>query len=738
MVSKSSSARRQSLTGALCRLLFSTILLSICLCGSPSAQSEIKISGRVIDSLSGAPVSGGTVTIDGFGRIAVSDINGEFQFNDLPSGEYLLNARRIGYKQPQSIKVSVESYSTASLTIRLTPVPVEVEGQIVSGKDNPPISIDRQGNITIVEISSNSAFSIDDLPSRLPEIEIVEYGAQKLLRIRGSDLNSAEIMLNGRRINSVLSSKGDISSIPFGSVSKIEIVKGGDYRSKGLAGSVNFITSEPGENLKIATGAERGSFDREAYSIKMEGLNFLNTGLNVDTEKIFDRGNFEFTDPRDSAQARENNYFHDDKFFGSLLHKYDHTSVKFTARLFRRKAGSPGPVFQATPDAVFDIFERDLALKLSKKFDENSGLIMSGGITGRKIEYISPRTISNFIPYNSKFIETARDVKTIYQYKGNIDFDISGQLRYESLDGKDRIRPDASFGSHSRLTNSIQGGFLFHLPASAALKNLSHITAGYRREGGEGGDFDAPSVTLRSVFDVFASPGLDISYSRSRRLPDLTDLYWKEDVFAEPNPDLKSEVSDGYEIGFDIDIKGTIPTNFRAARHYREYNDLIIWRRWAGNKFKPVNLSKAEISGWELSFESAPFSGPVTIFWSASFSRPLNKEAEINHHDKFLTFRPIGTQTAGLRFSKYGIETKFTARHLGRRYQTEENTKSLPPVDLLDLHFGYSSNIRRIGYTLGAEILNMSNKQYEILDRQPERPREYRIKLKLENNGGLL
>ena len=738
MASEVSSARRQLLTGALCRLLFSTIIIIICFYNYLLAQSEIKISGKVVDSVSGAPVSGAAVSIVDYGKTSFCDLNGEFRFNDIPSGEYSLSARRIGYKPSEKIEISVESYSTTSLTIELTPFPVEVGGQIISVSRTEPVLITRQGNITTVEISGSEAFSIDDLQLRLPEIEIVEYGAQKFLRMRGSDLNSVEIKLNGRKTNSILSSKGDISSIPMGSVSKIEIIKGGRHDSKGLAGSVNFVTSDHRENLQVATGTERGSFDREVYTVRLSGLNFLNTFFSIDTENIFDRGDFSFSDPRDSIQSRENNYYHDRKFFGVIKHKYDRSSLEFTARLFNRNSGSPGPVFQITPDAGSDIFERELVLKFSRDLNPNSGIIFTGGMTNRAIEYDSPRTVFNFIAYNSTFKEAGRDFKAGYQYKGKFDFDISGELRYESLDGEDHLRPEASFGFHSRLTNSVQGGITYHFPQFREIKNISAMTFGYRREGGDGGDFDAPSMTFRTGFDIFARPGFDISYSRSRRLPDMADIFWKEDVFAEPNPDLKSEVSEGYEIGFDIDIEGTVPAKLRIARHYREYDDLIIWRRWAGNKFKPVNLSRAEISGWEFSFEGTPFSGPVTVFWSASFNRPLNKETEVNHHNKFLTFRPIGTQTAGIQFARYGIDLKLTGRHLGKRYQTEENTKSLPPVDLLDLHTGYSGNLGKIGFSAAFDVLNIGDRQYEVLDRQPERPREYRVSLKIRNIGGLL
>lgn len=738
MISKSSSARRQLLIRALCRYLFSAVFIVIFSNHSLFAQSEIKIAGKVIDGVSGAPVSGAAVSMADYGKSTVTDINGEFRFNDLPSGNYYLKASRIGYMPLGAVELIVNRYSTASITIELTPVPLEVQGQVVSSERPPPFLVTRQGNITVVEVNGDGSASIDELPLQLPEIEIVESGPRKFLRIRGADLNATEIKLNGRTVNSVLSSRGDISAIPFGAVSRIEITTGGNYDSRGLAGSVNFITSPNSENQIISARAEKGSFDREGYSARVSGIEFLKTVLSLDSENLFDRGDFSFTDPRDSTQLRENNYYHDRKLFGVLRHRYGKSSLRFSARFFRRSSGSPGPIFQVTPQAHSIMNEGELMLEISRDIGSYNRISLTSGITNRDIEYNSPRTLYNFIAYNSAFRESSRDIEARYQYKGSLDLDFAGVLRYESLEGEDLIRPDASFGLHSRTTNSVQGGITYRLPQFGGIRNISAATFGYRREGGDGGDFDAPSITFRSGFDIFANPGFDISYSRSRRLPDMTDLFWKEDVFAAPNPDLRPEISDGYEIGADLEFKGVLPTKSRAVRHNRDYEDLIIWRRWAGDKFKPVNLSKAKIGGWEFSLESIPFSGPVTIFWTGSFNKPLNKESEINHYDKYLTFRPIGTQSAGIQFALNGFEIKLTGRHIGARYQTEENTKSLPPVDLVDMRLEYSRSLGKIGITTGFDILNMGDKHYQILDRQPERPREYRLNLKLRNNGGIL
>ena len=54
------------------------------------AQTDIKISGQIIDLRSGAPVAGATVTIDGIGRAGSSDQSGRFVFAGIPSGHYVV------------------------------------------------------------------------------------------------------------------------------------------------------------------------------------------------------------------------------------------------------------------------------------------------------------------------------------------------------------------------------------------------------------------------------------------------------------------------------------------------------------------------------------------------------------------------------------------------------------------------------------------------------------------------
>jgi|GEM_PF-2785901 len=735
MFTKDFPAGRLITIDAPCRLFIAIIFIIVCLIpfGNLSAQSEIKISGQVKDVATGAPIPGAAVSLEGTGKYAVSDAMGRFYFVDLLSGDYSVKAERIGYVQNTPVTASPGDAYSIFVNIGMSRVPVYVEGQTVTGAGGGGYKIVRSAGITTVEIPASGIRSIGEFTEQVPEVELVESGPRKFLRIRGAGLNATTVMLDGRAINSVLDSRGDISVIPLGSVVKVEIAAGG-HRAGGLAGSVNFITDAYKRN-STSIASERGSFGREIYSIGTGYRSMRNLGLTIEARSEFFRGDFTFTDPRDSMQSRINNYDRAQKLFGALAYTWNGRSLRLNCRFFKRKAGVPGPIFQPTPEASSGSEEYEAYSRFEMKSAKRAVFDIAGGITRRHAEFDSPRTPTNFIPYKSRFDEQSRDIKFGLGSTGKVDLDANLSLRYESLDGKDLLRPSSSFGFRSRAINTISAGMVYHFLGVLAAAESSAIAFGYRNEWGKQGDYSMPSAALRMNFGLPFNPGVDLSFSRGRRLPDLTDLYWKEDVFATPNPELNPERSENFQLGADLKGYPAGPFSLRATRYINRYKDLIIWRKWAGDKFKPVNVSKAEIDGWEFAFEADPFSGPLTLNWTASFSRPLNREEEQSHRGKYLTFRPIDVQTAIARLTYKNFDLKFKSRHIGKRYTTEENTKSLPAVDLLDFNFEYKFKIKSTVTTVGLGITNIGNIQYEILDRQPEKPREYRAIIEFTPKG---
>jgi outer membrane receptor protein involved in Fe transport len=591
--------------------------------------------------------------------------------------------------------------------------------------------IERIGNTTRIFINQGGLKAIEDLLKAVPELELVGAGRQRSLRIRNSQSSGVIVMLDGRIQNSALTSTGDLAFVPLASVASVEVVRGGNYETSGLAGSVNFITDISVSGSRIALLTERGSFGRELYKANLLTRSEPGFLAGIEFGSEFSRNDFSYEDPRGQTQVRENNDSRGRRVFAQAGFSNRKFDLKLKGRYFERRSGIPGPVFQYTPQASARDFEREAYLVARQALGTAVEININGGVLSRTITYNSPSTQTSFIPYATRFLESARDVRIEVNRAGAISLGSSVSIRQESLDGADFIRPDASFGHHSRGTITAGLGSQIAIPAIRRFSRSSSANFGIRAERVGDNTFWGPSIGSRLNFDIPGRPSLDLAFFRSQRLPGLTDLYWKEDVFATPNPELRPEKSAGYEIGFELQPIPRWQSSIRLGRFETRYDDIIVWRRWGGDKFKPINLSAATIDGWEASFAIRPFAGPLKATWSGSFLNPRNREENTVYFDKYLTFRPIGSQRAEIELKTGRVTASLSGRHIGKRYMTEENTKSLPSVDIFDISLEYSLGFRAFEAKLYIEILNVGDKEYSILERMPERPRELGARIEI-------
>ena len=72
-------------------------LAAVCCTTQLLAQSGVPLAGRLLNSLTGEPIAGATVTIDELRRETTSAADGRFTFDNVPPGTYHLSVRGSGY-----------------------------------------------------------------------------------------------------------------------------------------------------------------------------------------------------------------------------------------------------------------------------------------------------------------------------------------------------------------------------------------------------------------------------------------------------------------------------------------------------------------------------------------------------------------------------------------------------------------------------------------------------------------
>jgi iron complex outermembrane recepter protein len=205
------------------------------------------LSGRVTDS-DGAPVPSAAVLISELHRVATSGADGTFLLADVPSGEYTIIVRHVGFA-PFAREVTVHGPATLTVTLRRTAIWVE------------PVTITatRAPSAAFGSALSAAALSEDGLRrdesvslahslARLPGVNALTTGAQigKPV-IRG--LTGARVLVlgNGNRLEDYSWSDEDGPSVDARLAQRVELIRGPAsvlYGSDALGGVVNVIPAE--------------------------------------------------------------------------------------------------------------------------------------------------------------------------------------------------------------------------------------------------------------------------------------------------------------------------------------------------------------------------------------------------------------------------------------------------------------------------------------------------------------
>lgn len=130
-------ARRRGPEPSRRRLRTAACVLALLLPAVPAPAQQPgagDVSGRVVGADTGRPVEAVGVTLVDLDRRTVTSGEGRFLFGDVPAGTHTLRVRHLGFASEER-EIEVRDGLDLSLTVRLTPEPVELE-PLVAGVES--------------------------------------------------------------------------------------------------------------------------------------------------------------------------------------------------------------------------------------------------------------------------------------------------------------------------------------------------------------------------------------------------------------------------------------------------------------------------------------------------------------------------------------------------------------------------------------------------------------------------
>ncbi|MBU2493798.1 MAG: TonB-dependent receptor [Bacteroidetes bacterium] len=222
------------------KVLFLIVLISTVSFGGTTG----KISGTIIDNITGEALIGANIIIMGTNYGASTDIDGSYFIINIPPGTYDIKASTIGYSSVTITGVRVSVDQTTKIDFKLEEVSIEIESVVVSA-ERPIIQKDLTSTEAKVSGEQISMLPLEDIASVVNLQAGVVDG-----HFRGGRSNEVKYLVDGISVNDAYSGESSLNA-EINSIEEVQVLTGtfnAEY-GEALSGIVNQVTKVAGEKL---------------------------------------------------------------------------------------------------------------------------------------------------------------------------------------------------------------------------------------------------------------------------------------------------------------------------------------------------------------------------------------------------------------------------------------------------------------------------------------------------------
>ena len=685
------------------------------------------ISGYVKDSISSNPLLGVNLTIESKG--AVTDANGFFRINNLPSGNHILSITCIGYKK-QKKTVTTSEERTNPIEIKLSKDEVYLDEVVVSATRTENRISQIPGRINMIssdKLSLIAAQNIDEYLQLLPGVQVSRsfgiFSTKSSVTMRGLSGNEQArtlVLLDGIPVNKADGGSVNWNLISTADVERIEVVKGPGsalYGGNAMGGIINVITSKQKKPFQGIVSVDYGTYNTKSLRVNLGGKlgSDISKGFYWNSNASYCKSDGYIT----QSEADQNinpfivksnvdekvinfktGYMKAQKFnaeidfslydgirgTGEKVYQPNGNQTEYqTYQLRTNLNGTVGKVMWNT--SLFFLNEDYKKVNESQKDDYTWYNVLSvrrdlGFLSGVNYTKGNHSLTSGFDIRNGQV-----DASDIY-YTSTDKVDNNGKMNFYGTYLQDEISLPKSFkllfGLRYDFAQYYDGSFIINSPSAETTFLNQYQFSGLKDK--KWGAF-SPRVSLQyRPSDNFRVYG---GYSRGFRPSVLDDLCRTGRVkggLKVANPNLKPEYLNNVEIGTDYSpIKNL---KLSASTYYSKGTDFLYYVSTGdsidlGFGDRPImirsNISNVKIYGAEFDF-SYSFNPSISVFGNYAYSNakitgytPMYTSDPTNLKGKFLTDVPQHSFAAGTFVRSKLVNAGLTCKYNGTMYVNDQN-----------------------------------------------------------------
>lgn len=791
-----------------------TFLLSFLLLNTISAQETGVLKGKVADDASKEYLPGATIrVVNNLSKGTVSDLDGNYSMV-LDTGYHQLFCVFVGSLN-DTFSVHIQANAITEKNINLLSATKFLETIVVSsGKFDQKLE-EMTVSMEVIKpnlINNKNTTSVETALEQVPGLTIIDNDPQ----IRGGSGftfgvgSRVAIVVDGIPLLSGDAGRPEWSYIPVENIEQIEIIKGASsvlYGSSALSGVINVRSAYPREKPKTIINYSVGNYSLPKkpavnwYNESIPGftnLNFLHSRIVKKNLDFVIGGNFNIDQgyigpppPQDTVPAYAQSVVGEIPTFsnkdmqevrGRLNFNLRYRSKKITGLNFGINGNgmlnktnmvlawsddSLG-LYKGYPGAVF--LQNQVLFNIDPFIKFNKGNGISHSLVSRI--FYSDNKISNNQSNSGTLYYGEYQLQRIFK---NLDFTFTGGVVGSVSNSKAQLY--ISSGSPNNKIVNASG----YAQIDKKFWNILNISGGFRYEYFKMNDFNsvvAPIYRAGASLQVLKATYVRASYGQGFRYPTITERYisTKAGLFGVfPNPDLKPETSNNFEIGLKQGFKfGGIMGYLDIAGFYQRYENTIeyLFGQWQPSiallGFKFVNTGNSQVRGVDMSMVVSSdeknkkfgvtallgytYVEPITLTPDSVYAtdsafggagKPLTyKNSSMDTTDNILKYRfkHLVKGDVEFRIYKFGIGASYRfyskMQNIDKAFEDlEELTEALTFVDDLKAvdywksHYGYHVFDARLSYQaskkqkLSLVCSNIFNVDYSLRPMKIESPR---------------
>jgi outer membrane cobalamin receptor len=222
------------------------------------------------------------------------------------------------------------------------------------------------------------------------------------------------------------------------------------------------------------------------------------------------------------------------------------------------------------------------------------------------------------------------------------------------------------------------------------------------------------------------------NWGRSYRVPSFNELYWPAGPFTAGNPDLEPEKGQGFDLGFVLNLERSGFWGFEVNHFNTNLDNLILWEPGDDWVWRPQNLQKADLKGFETRFTFQDTGGLLSVGAEYDYLDAVNESTDDTVRGKQLIYRPKHKASVDLQFHFDRLTTGGTYRFVGHRFTTADNSGSLDGYHTFDAGVTWMQPVSGSTLKIRTEVRNILDREIEVIDDYPTPGREIRTTVGFE------